>query len=67
LGERATMVVCDLGDPVAVDALVGAAEAAAGAPLDASRLDDAGSVEAARATAPVPTFAVDAPGRSPPA
>jgi len=40
---------------------------AAGAPLDASRLDDAGSVEAARATAPVPTFAVDAPGRSPPA
>jgi 3-oxoacyl-[acyl-carrier protein] reductase len=34
LGERAPLVVCDLGDLAAVDGLVGAAEAAAGAPLD---------------------------------
>ena len=34
LGDRAVVVPCDLGDPAAVDALVGAAEAAAGAPLD---------------------------------
>jgi 3-oxoacyl-[acyl-carrier protein] reductase len=34
LGERAPMVVCDLADPTAVDALVGAAEAAAGSSLD---------------------------------
>jgi 3-oxoacyl-[acyl-carrier protein] reductase len=34
LGERTRMVVCDLADPAAVDALVGEAEAAAGAPLD---------------------------------
>jgi hypothetical protein len=40
---------------------------APGAPLDGTPLHDAGSVEAARAKAPAPTFAVDAPGRSPPA
>jgi 3-oxoacyl-[acyl-carrier protein] reductase len=34
LGERADIAVCDLGDPAATDALVGAAEATAGAPLD---------------------------------
>ncbi len=34
LGERAPLVVCDFGDPAAVDALVSAAEAEAGAPLD---------------------------------
>jgi 3-oxoacyl-[acyl-carrier protein] reductase len=34
LGERAPVVVCDLGDPAAVDSLIGAAEAAGGAPLD---------------------------------
>jgi hypothetical protein len=41
--------------------------AAVGAPLDTTPLHDAGSVEAEWATAPEPTFAVDAPGRSPPA
>jgi hypothetical protein len=41
--------------------------AAAGSPLDAPHLHDAGSVKAVRATAPAPTFTVDAPGRSPPA
>jgi hypothetical protein len=41
--------------------------AAAGAPLDATHLQDAGSVKVERALAPEPTFAVDAPGRSPPA
>jgi hypothetical protein len=39
----------------------------AGAPVDATRFHDAGSVEAGGATAPVSAFAVDAPGRSPPA
>ena len=34
LGERARVVLCDLGDAASVDALVGAAEAAAGAPVD---------------------------------
>jgi 3-oxoacyl-[acyl-carrier protein] reductase len=34
LGGRARLVVCDLADAAAVDGLVGAAEAAAGAPLD---------------------------------
>jgi 3-oxoacyl-[acyl-carrier protein] reductase len=34
LGERAPVVVCDLGDPAAVDALVGVAETVASAPLD---------------------------------
>jgi hypothetical protein len=38
-----------------------------GAPLGAARLHDAGSVRTVRATAPEPTFAVVAPGRSPPA
>jgi hypothetical protein len=41
--------------------------AAPGAPLDATHLQDAGSVRAVRATAPEPTLAVDTPGRSPPA
>jgi hypothetical protein len=41
--------------------------AAPGAPLDATHLRDAGAVKTVRATAPEPTFAVDAPGRSPPA
>ena len=40
---------------------------AAGVPLDATHLRDAGSVVAVRATASVPVFAFDAPGRSPPA
>jgi hypothetical protein len=40
---------------------------AVGTPLDAIRLHDAGTVEAAPATALVPAFAVDSPGRSPPA
>jgi len=40
---------------------------AAGAPLDGTRFHDAGSVEAAGATLPVAAFAVDTPGRSPPA
>ena len=40
---------------------------AAGAPLDATSLHDAGRVEAARATTPAHAFAVDTPGRSPPA
>ncbi len=34
LGERATVAVCQFDDSVAVDGLVAAAEAAAGAPLD---------------------------------
>ncbi len=34
LGERASVVPCDLSDSMAVDGLVAAAEAAAGAPLD---------------------------------
>jgi len=34
LGEAARAVACDLADPAAVDALVGAAEAAAGGPID---------------------------------
>jgi 3-oxoacyl-[acyl-carrier protein] reductase len=34
LGERAFVALASLADPVAVDGLVGAAEAAAGAPLD---------------------------------
>ncbi len=34
LGERTSTVTCDLGDSAAVDGLVAAAEAAAGAPLD---------------------------------
>ncbi|HUO22733.1 MAG TPA: 3-oxoacyl-[acyl-carrier-protein] reductase [Caulobacteraceae bacterium] len=34
LGERAFVAPCDLGDPAAVDALYGQAEAAAGAPVD---------------------------------
>jgi len=34
LGERATPIVCDLGDPAAVDGLVAESETAAGAPLD---------------------------------
>jgi len=34
LASRASIAACDLGDPGAVDGLVGAAEAAAGAPLD---------------------------------
>ena len=33
-GERVSLVVCDLADSVSVDGLVGAAEAAAGSPLD---------------------------------
>jgi hypothetical protein len=41
--------------------------AALGVPLDATHLHDAGSVKAVQTTAPEPTFAVDAPGRSPPA
>lgn len=41
--------------------------AAQGAPLGATHLHDAGSVKAVRAPAPEPTFAVVAPGRSPPA
>ena len=40
---------------------------AAGAPLDAIHLHDAGTVEAAPSTALLPAFAVDTPGRSPPA
>ena len=34
LGDRAPLVVCDLGDSAAVESLVGVAEAAGGAPLD---------------------------------
>ena len=34
LGDRAPVIACDLSDPAAVDSLVGAAEAAGGAPLD---------------------------------
>ena len=34
LADRASVAVCDLGDPAAVDGLVAAAEAVAGAPLD---------------------------------
>ena len=41
--------------------------AAAGVPLDATPLHDAGRVEAARASAPVPSLAVATPGRAPPA
>lgn len=41
--------------------------ASVGAPLDATPLLDAGRVEDEWATAPEPSFAVDAPGRSPPA
>jgi hypothetical protein len=41
--------------------------AAVGAPLSATYLHDAGSVKAVPATAHEITFAVDAPGRSPPA
>lgn len=41
--------------------------AAADGPLDTTHLHDAGRVEAVRATAPEPMFAVDTPGRSPPA
>ncbi len=40
---------------------------AAGVSLDATLLHDAGSVEAARTTLPVLAFALDTPGRSPPA
>jgi hypothetical protein len=40
---------------------------AAGASLDATRFHDAGRVEAAGAAAPASSFAVDTPGRSPPA
>ncbi len=41
--------------------------AAQGAPLGATHLHDAGRVRAVRALPPEPTFAVVAPGRSPPA
>lgn len=34
LGERTATVTCDLGDSAAVDGLIGAAEVAAGAPID---------------------------------
>ena len=36
-------------------------------PLEGTCLHDAGSVEAALASAPLPAFKVEAPGRSPPA
>jgi hypothetical protein len=41
--------------------------AAVGAPLGATCLHDAGSVKAVATTASEPTFAIDTPGRSPPA
>ena len=41
--------------------------AAPGAPLDATHLQDAGGVKAVGMTLVEPTFAIDTPGRSPPA
>jgi len=63
-------LACHLKSPTHCDACMASPPglcAAAGAPLDATHLDDAGSVEGTQATALVPMFAIHAPGRSPPA